>query len=143
MHLNFNPDLTKPLTDEELSVAGFEQFDGNFVVFDLRDVPQAYQLPAMVLCPALPPKLLNIVQAAPHMYQQLGREFAMLQNLIDNLETVNAQVKRQTGQPWGFAVSLVTTFTQMQDQILQARRIAVEGPEKVAAEVRAEFRIKG
>lgn len=70
------------------------------------------------------------------MYQCLGREYAMLQSLIDHLETVNADVKKQTGSGWVFAEGLVNTFSQMQIELLNARRVACEGPLKVAEEMR-------
>lgn len=137
--LNFDKDLTKPFTDQELNTLGLEQIDGKLIAFDLRDVVQPYPLPGMVLGPAVAPKLLNLLQAAPHMYQTLGREYAMLQSVIDHLETVNEQVKKNTGQPWQFAVHLVNTFTEMQNLLLNCRRVAIVGAEQVAEEHRRGY----
>lgn len=138
-YLNLNRDLTKPFSDEELATLGLEQVDGNLVAFDLRDVPHSHPLPGMILGPAVVPKLLNLLQAAPHMYQMLGREYAMLQSIIDHLETVNQQVKKDTGQPWQFAVHLVNTFTEMQNLLLNCRRVAIVGAEQVAEEQRRGY----
>lgn len=138
-YLNFDRDLTKPFTDEELNTLGLDVVDGNIVAFDLRDATQQYPLPGMVLGSAVVPKLLNLLQAAPHMYQTLGREYAMLQSIIDHLETVNDQVKKNTGQPWQFAVHLVNTFTEMQNLLLNCRRVACVGAQQVADEQRRGY----
>lgn len=137
MYMNFNPDPKKPFTDEELATLGIEQIPGALLAFDLRDVGQPYPLAGMNVGPELSPKLLNLVQAAPHMYQQLGRQFAMLQSVIDFLEVVADGTKKATGQVPSFVPHMVNTFTEMQNLILQARRVAVEGPEQVAKEMRA------
>lgn len=136
MYMKFDTDLTKPFSDEELNTLGFEQFDGKLVAFDLRDVGKPYSITGMVIGPAVVPKLLNLLTAAPHMYQQLGREYGMLQSLIDYIETVNAGIVKQGGEPFAFGIHLVNTFTAMQNELLNARRIACVGAEQVAEEVR-------
>lgn len=137
--MELNTELAKPLTDDELNYVGIEIVEDKLALFDLRDVVKPGGLPMLLIGPAPPPKILNLLQSAPHMYQQLGREYAMLQSLIDHLETVNASVKKQTGQPWQFAEHLVNTFSQMQNELLNARRVACEGPQKVAEEMRRGY----
>lgn len=134
--MNLNSDLRKPLTDDELNFVGIDVVQEQLALFDLRDILHPGGLPMLLVGPVPPPKVMNLLQAAPHMYQCLGREYAMLQSLIDHLETVNADVKKQTGSGWVFAEGLVNTFSQMQIELLNARRVACEGPLKVAEEMR-------
>jgi hypothetical protein len=134
----FDRDAAVPFTDEELSVMALEQIPGHLVAIDIYDVGNGKPLIGVGVGPELPPKLLNLVIAAPHMYQQLGREFQMLQSVIEFLETVNAGTQKTTGERLAFADELVATFTTMQNEIMKARRVAVVGPEMVAAEQRAE-----
>lgn len=137
--MNLNSDLTKPLTDDELNYVGIDVVQGQLALFDLRDITNPAGLPTMLIGPAPAKKVLNLLLSAAHMYQQLGREYAMLQSIIDNLEVVNAAVKKQSGQPWQFAENLVNTFSQMQNELLNARRVACVGPEKVAEEMRRGY----
>lgn len=135
--MNLNADLTKPLTDDELNYVGVEVVNDQLALFDLRDVPNSYAgLPMLLIGPVPVPKIMNLLQAAPHMYQALGRHYSMLQSVIDHLESTNALVKKQTGEAWGFAEGLANTFTQMQTELLNARRVACVGPLQVAEEMR-------
>lgn len=134
-----NQDPNVPFNEQELEHLAIDQIPGHLIAMDVRDIGNT-RYPVIAIGPELPPKALNLVIAAAHMYQQLGREYNMLQSVMEFLETVNAGTQKATGERLAFADQLVETFTQMQNEILKARRVAVVGPEKVAAEQRAEMR---
>lgn len=67
------------------------------------------------------PQHLNLLRAAPLLYQQLTYQYGLLQQLIDsgNLTEVGAAL-----------------LTDMQNSIMLVQRAAIEGIEKVAEEIK-------
>ena len=72
------------------------------------------------------PEWYNVLRASGAMYQQLTAQYNALQDLIDLGEIV------------GVDEELLSHFTNMQNGILLAQRVAIEGVEKVAVSIDAQ-----
>ena len=75
------------------------------------------------------PEWYNVLRASGAMYQQLTAQYNALQDLIDLGEIV------------GVDEELLSHFTNMQNGILLAQRVAIEGVEKVSASIDAQKKI--
>lgn len=75
------------------------------------------------------PEWFNVLRASAAMYQQLSHQFQALQALIDLGEIV------------GVNEELLSHFTNMQNGILLAQRVAIEGVEKVSASIDAQKKV--
>lgn len=69
------------------------------------------------------PEHFNLLRASPMLYQQLTYQFEVLQSVIDNLY----------GNP--LAERLAASLIDAQNAIMLTQRAAIEGIEKVAAEL--------
>ena len=75
------------------------------------------------------PEWFNVLRASAVMYQQLSHQFQALQSLIDLGEIV------------GVNEELLSHFNNMQNGILLAQRVAIEGVENVAVAIDAQKKV--
>lgn len=91
---------------------------------------EQFAAPKLVLTEqSVSPEWFNVLRASAAMYQQLSHQFQALQALIDLGEIV------------GVNEELLSHFTNMQNGILLAQRVAIEGVEKVSASIDAQKKV--
>ena len=88
---------------------------------------QNFESPKLVLTEqSVAPEWFNVLRASAVMYQQLTLQYKALQALIELGETA------------GVNEELLSHFTKMQNGILLAQLVAIEGVEKVSASIDAQ-----
>ena len=88
---------------------------------------EQFAAPKLVLTEqSVSPEWFNVLRASAAMYQQLSHQFQALQALIELGETA------------GVNEELLSHFTNMQNGILLAQLVAIEGVEKVSAYIDAQ-----
>lgn len=88
---------------------------------------EQFAAPKLVLTEqSVSPEWFNVLRASAVMYQQLSHQFQALQSLIDLGEIV------------GVNEELLSHFNNMQNGILLAQRVAIEGVEKISASIDAQ-----
>ena len=96
---------------------------GSVLAINTRD----FESPKLVFTEqSVAPEWFNVLRASAVMYQQLSHQFQALQSLIDLGELV------------GVNEQLLSHFNNMQNGILLAQRVAIEGVEKVAVAIDAQ-----
>lgn len=138
----FNKDPTKRFTDEEIEALALStDINGAVLAFDifqLRD-DSPYPKQPLVMYGSIPTKIDYLVCAAPYLYQELGRQFQIMQSMIDLLETITDRVDKAGGGELSTLLKgFGKTLNNMQEHILLARRVATDGPVKVNEDIRKE-----
>ena len=88
---------------------------------------EQFAAPKLVLTEqSVAPEWFNVLRASAVMYQQLTLQYKALQALIELGETA------------GVNEELLSHFTNMQNGILLAQLVAIEGVEKVSASIDAQ-----
>ena len=96
---------------------------GNVLAINTQD----FEAPKIVFTEgSVAPEWFNVLRASAVMYQQLTLQYKTLQALIDLGEIV------------GVNEELLSHFTNMQNGILLAQLVAIEGVEKVSASIDAQ-----
>ena len=96
---------------------------GNVLAINTQD----FEAPKLVLTKqSVAPEWFNVLRASAVMYQQLTLQYKALQALIELGETA------------GVNEELLSHFTNMQNGILLAQLVAIEGVEKVSASIDAQ-----
>ena len=91
---------------------------------------EQFAAPKLVLTEgSVSPEWFNVLRASAVMYQQLSHQFQALQSLIDLGEIV------------GVNEELLSHFNNMQNGILLAQRVAIEGVENVAVAIDAQKKV--
>ena len=91
---------------------------------------EQFAAPKLVLTEqSVSPEWFNVLRASAAMYQQLTHQFQALQSLIDLCELA------------GVNQELLSHFTNMQNGILLAQRVAIEGVENVAVAIDAQKKV--
>lgn len=99
---------------------------GNVLAINTQD----FEAPKLVFTEqSVAPEWFNVLRASAVMYQQLSHQFQALQSLIDLGEIV------------GVNEELLSHFNNMQNGILLAQRVAIEGVEKVAVAIDAQKKV--
>lgn len=139
MFNQFHKNPSVPFTDEEIRQLALDIQHGIVIAIDLRDVSDrqlAFVVPVGTEV-GIHPKLQNLVLAAPYLYRELCAIYKKAEEMTDAIEAYNAMGQRMghKGQ-WAFGMQLADTLNQIQKQIVSTTRIAINGPEKVAIELR-------
>lgn len=96
---------------------------GNVLAINTQD----FEAPKLVLTEgSVAPEWFNVLRASAVMYQQLTLQYKALQAFIELGETA------------GVNEELLSHFTNMQNGILLAQLVAIEGVEKVSASIDAQ-----
>ncbi len=96
---------------------------GNVLAINTQD----FEAPKLVLTEgSVAPEWFNVLRASAVMYQQLTLQYKGLEALIELGETA------------GVNEELLSHFTNMQNGILLAQLVAIEGVEKVSASIDAQ-----
>ena len=137
MNSYFDGNMMKPFTDEEIERLAIDVLSDVAVAFDFKALRDHGEYrPLLLPGTHVPRKLSFLLASAPAMYQELGRVFQAMQLMVDNLEITEANHRKANAIAYAdmFKTS-IDWLTAIQNQILVSRRIATEGPEKVAAEL--------
>jgi hypothetical protein len=151
--MNFNLDPNKPFTSEEIERLGLDTRNGLLVAIDVQAYLNNMYDPAATVGFALGrqpmPKALNLICAAPLMYQCLGQIYGMLDRVrlsIESLDKMNRDVRKAFAEE-GVELALpdlsnlMTNVEGLQTHCLDMRRVAELGAEKVSQEIANESKI--
>jgi hypothetical protein len=148
---NTNPD--KPFTSEELDRLGIDVQNGRLIAVDvptMRHGGPAFQPIGMILSGAPIPKAVNLLTAAPILYQAIGTGCRALSQVHEALQTLDAvladigkslQEEAEEKVEFVNVTGLAESVEMLQTFLMDIRRCAEVGVMNVAEAHRKELKL--